>query len=474
MEPFSLKVRPKNPIKLQFALPHAMTDTIIAQSTPSGQSALALVRISGPLCTSIAAGALALPCPTPRKSYLSEYRSTEKNVIIDQVMAVYFSEGKSFTGDATLEISCHGNSLIVERILQDLLGRGCRIAHPGEFSRRAFMAGKIDLTQAESIAELISARSDAELKIANSNLKGILSREVKSLQSSILGMQALLEASLDFPEEEIEEESQASLIDEMNSIANRMKHFIKNSHKKKHLSHTLKVLLLGPPNAGKSTIFNSMLGHERALVSETPGTTRDYISQEMIAGDYRIELIDSAGIRNSNNETEALGVSNSLGLIDDASLVLFVTDGSLPYPTEFHDMVSKIISKKDTIVIENKDDLPKDASVRNYPPHANLITVCAHDSDSMDKVIKSTAEHFSNKFPFDPAKDIIVNARHADLLNKAYDRLTHAKKLLETNEGIEIVLQELNHCRSYVDEIIGSKTNEDVLDLLFNQFCIGK
>jgi tRNA modification GTPase len=389
-------------------------------------------------------------------------------------MAVYFSEEKSFTGDATLEISCHGNSLIVEKILQDLLVRGCRIAHPGEFSRRAFMSGKIDLTQAESIAEIISARSDAELKIANSNLKGTLSRTFKSLQSNILGMQALLEASLDFPEDEIEEESQASLIDEMKSIANKMDHFIKNSYKKKHLSHALKVLLLGPPNAGKSTIFNSILGHERALVSETPGTTRDYIAQEMIAGDYRIELIDCAGIRNSSNETEALGVSNSLALIDDASLVLFVTDGSLPYPSEFHDMVSPIISEQDTIIIENKKDLPKHGSSRNYPPHVNLITVCAHDSDDMDGVTQSMTKHFSNKFPLDPAKDIIVNARHSDLLHKAHSRLSVARKLLESNEGIEIVLQELNHCRSHIDEIIGSKTNEDMLDLLFNKFCIGK
>jgi len=451
-----------------------MTDTIIAQSTPSGQSALALVRISGPLCTGIAEGALALPCPTPRKCYLSEYRSSEKNEILDQVMATYFSEGKSFTGDATLEISCHGNSLIVERILQDLLVRGCRIAQPGEFSRRAFMSGKIDLTQAEAIAELISARSDAQLKIANSNLKGSLSKLFKSLQSCILRMQALLEASLDFPEDEIEEESQASLIDEMNSISNRMEGFIKNSHKKKHLANTLKVLLIGPPNAGKSTIFNSMLGQERALVSENPGTTRDYIGQEMIVGDYRIELIDCAGIRNSSNQTEALGVSNSLALIDDASLVLFVIDGSLPYPTEFHDMVSQIISEQDTIVIENKDDLPKDGGDRNYPPHVLLITVCAHDSEGTDEVIQSIDQHFHNKYPYDPAKDVIVNARHSDLLNKAHARLTHAKKLLESNEGVEIVLQELNHCRSHVDEIIGSKTNEDVLDLLFNQFCIGK
>lgn len=451
-----------------------MIDTIIAQSTPSGQSALALVRVSGPLSAGIAKEALLLPCPTPRKSYLKEYKSVNRNEILDQVIVVFFSEGESFTGDATLEISCHGNSLIVERILQDLLSRGCRLANPGEFTKRAFMSGKIDLTQAESIAEIISARSDAELKIANSNLKGSLGNVFKSLQDSVLEAQALLEASLDFPEEEIEEESHNSILDRIEKIAGKMNHFIANSHKKTHLSNGLKVLLLGPPNAGKSTLFNSILGHDRALVSELPGTTRDYLSQEIRLGEYRIELIDCAGIRASLDQTESIGVDKSIALIEEATLVLFVIDGSLPCPTDFHDLVTPKLEKVDTIIIENKKDLPKCEKQISYPKHLDLISICAHHSHDVGILFKTIEGHLVKSFPFDPSKDIIVNARHADLLSKASSRLSDVKALLNSNEGTEVVLHELNQCRSHLDEIIGTKSNEDVLDLLFNKFCIGK
>jgi len=469
-----LRVRRKNLTNTLFALLHAMTDTIIAQSTPNGESALALVRINGPLCAKIAEEALALPHPTPRKCYLRDFRSTASNEILDQVTAVFFAKGKSFTGDETLEITCHGNSLIVERILEDLLARGCRIATPGEFSRRAFMSGNIDLTQAESIAEIISARSDAELKIANSNLRGSLSNTFISLQDSILEVQALLEASLDFPEEEIEEESRKSILEIIDSIVCRMKNFIENSYKKKHLSHALKVLLIGPPNAGKSTLFNTMLGHQRALVSEVPGTTRDYLSQEIKLGDYRIELIDCAGIRISENETESLGVNNSIALIEEAVLVLFVIDGSLPYPTDFHEIVCPKLEDVNTIVVENKKDLPKHDDIFSYPEHSELLSVCAHQPDDVERLCKSIEKHFAETFPFDPSQDVIVNARHADLLSKAASSLTSVTNLLNSTEGIEIVLHELNHCRSHIDEIIGTKTNEDVLDLLFKKFCIGK
>ena len=254
----------------------------------------------------------------------------------------------------------------------------------------------------------------------------------------------------------------------------RLNRSIENSHKKKHLSHALKVLLLGPPNAGKSTLFNSILGHDRALVSETPGTTRDYLSQEIRVGDYRIELIDCAGIRSSENETESIGVNNSISLIEEATLVLFVIDGSLPYPTDFHEIVSPKLEGADTIVIENKKDLPKSVKQDPYPKHIELISVCAHQSDDVENLCKSIEKHLGEAFPFDPSEDVIVNARHSDLLRKAVMRLSDVTNLLNSNEGIEIVLHELNHCRSYIDEIIGTKSNEDVLDVLFNKFCIGK
>ena len=451
-----------------------MTDTIIAQSTPPGQSALAMVRVSGPLCEEIAQEALSIPYPTPRVCHLRNYQSLDSQTIVDQVIAVLFPMNKSFTGETTLEISCHGNSFIVEKIIEDLLKRGCRIATPGEFTQRAFLSGRIDLTQAESIAELISAKSDAELKIANFNLAGSQGKVYKSLQERILRLQAQLEASIDFPEEEIEPESKSSILLVIDSIIEETSRLIENSGKKKILSNAIKILILGPANVGKSTLFNSFLGLDRALVSHNPGTTRDYISSLVSIGDYRVEFIDCAGIRKTDNSTENLGIEKAIELIDDAYLVLFVIDGSLPYPTDLDQRALDKIKEKEIVIIENKNDIPKVVSSEQYPTHVKSLEVCAHEKSDVAKITSFINTYLTEEFTQDPSKEVFVNARHRKLLDSSLSHLRRAKKSMETNEGEEFVLQELFDCRSSIDEIIGVKTNEDILDKLFGEFCIGK
>lgn len=451
-----------------------MTDTIIAQSTPPGQSALALVRVSGPLCEEIAKDALALPHPTPRVCHLCNYKSLESQTNLDQVIAVLFPMKNSFTGESTLEISCHGNSFIVEKIIEDLLKRGCRIAKPGEFTQRAFLSGRIDLTQAESIAELISAKSDAELKIANLNLAGAQGEVYKALQERMLRLQAQLEASIDFPEEDIESESKSNILSVIDSISDETSQLIENSAKKTVLSNAIKVLILGPANVGKSTLFNSFLGIERALVSHTPGTTRDYISSHLSIGDYRVELIDCAGIRKTDDSTENLGIKKAIELIDEAFLILFVIDGSLPYPTDVDQRALDKINEKDTVIIENKNDIPKVVSPEQYPAHVKCLEVCAHNKEDVKRITSYIKTHLAEKFTQDPSKEVIVNARHRKLLVTSLFHMKRAKKCMEENEGEEFVLQELFESRGFIDEIIGVKTNEDVLDKLFGEFCIGK
>ena len=451
-----------------------MTDTIIAQSTPTGQSALAMVRVSGPLCEEIAKYALILPSPTPRLCYLRNYYSSGSEIVIDQVLAVLFPNNKSFTGEPTLEITCHGNTFIVEKIVEDLLQRGCRIAHPGEFTKRAFLSGKIDLTQAESIAELISAKSDAELKIANLNLSGQQGKIYKSLQERILNLQAQMEASIDFPEEDIEIESNQKILITINSIIEEARRLISNAAKKKILTNSIKVLIIGPANVGKSTLFNSFLGQDRALVTENPGTTRDYISSQIPIGDYRIELIDCAGIRKSDNSTENLGIEKTIELIDEAYLILFVIDGSMPYPTDFDQRALTKMKSKKLLIIENKSDKQKIVSSEHYPNHLQKIEVCARLKEDVDKIEGFINGHLMEEFEHDPSNVTLINARHANLLIQALSSLELAKKRLEENQGDEIVLQELSLSRELIDKIIGIKTNEDILDRLFGEFCIGK
>ncbi len=452
----------------------AMTDTIIAQSTPPGQSALAIVRVSGPLCDRIAKEALALPSPTPRVSHLRNYQSSDSEIIVDQVISVFFPSKKSFTGESTLEISCHGNPFIVEKILEDLVKRGCRIAKPGEFTKRAFLSGKIDLTQAESIAELISAKSEAELKIANLNLAGAQGSFCNSLQDKILTLQAKLEASIDYPEEEIESDSKSIIMNEVESIINEMRFAIESSGKKKFLTNGIKVLILGPANVGKSTLFNSLIGAKRALVSQTPGTTRDYISSNVYIGDFQIELIDCAGIRTTENSTENLGIEKTIELIDEAFLVLFTVDASLPYPIDFDQRALDKISGKAVIVVENKKDLTKVVTSDQYPENIQTISISARDDDDVKNIVSLINAHLAQEFSHDPSKELMVNTRHANLLDNSLPHLLTAKTLIEEGEGEEFVLQELSNCREFIDEIIGIKSNEDILDKIFCEFCIGK
>ena len=451
-----------------------MADTIIAQSTPPGQSALAIVRVSGPLCESIAKEALTLPHPTPRFCYLRSYYSSGSQMVIDQVLAVLYQKNKSFTGEPTLEIMCHGNTFIVQKIVEDLLQRGCRIAQPGEFTKRAFLSGRIDLTQAESIAELISAKSDAELKIANLNLAGNQGVVFKSLQERILSLQAQLEASIDFPEEDIETESKQKILITINSIIEETKYLISNAAKKKVLTNAIKVLIIGPANVGKSTLFNTLLGQDRALVSETPGTTRDYISTLIPIGDYRIELIDCAGIRKTDNSTENLGIEKTIELIDEAYLILLVIDGSMPYPTDFDQKVLNKLKAKELLIIENKSDKQKVVLSEHYPEHLQKIEICARLKQDVDKIENFINRHLKKEFDHDPSDVTLINAIHLYLLIDSLSSLELAKKSFEENHGEEIVLQELSSSREPIDKIIGVKTNEDILDRLFGEFCIGK
>ena len=452
-----------------------MTDTIIAQSTPPGQSALALIRISGPMCKDIAKKALSIPSPTPRFSYLRNYISLDPELgMIDQVVAVFFQAKKSFTGDDTLELSCHGNPLIVEKIIQDLSKRGCRIADPGEFSKRAFLTGKIDLNQAESIIEVISAKSEAELLIANANLLGASSKTFKSLQERILQYQAELEASIDFPEEELEFESNERLLKSLSLLIDEMKSLIKNSEKKTELSESLKVLIIGPPNAGKSTLFNSLVGQDRALVSENPGTTRDYLTYQIKIGKYRIELIDTAGIRTTEDETESLGIQKSFELLGNSHLILFVIDGSTPYPTEFYDLIAPSISTKNIVIIENKKDLSIPDYKSKYPEHYSTLSICANSPKDTEVVLDEIDQYFRGEFPTDPSNELLINARHANLLQSALKELSSSREGMKNQIGTEFILQKINSCRDFIDQIIGDKSNEDVLDKIFNQFCIGK
>ena len=448
-------------------------DTIISLATPAIESALGLIRISGPLCKNICNKTFNLKYPTPRKAYLRNYRSVD-NKIIDQVILIFYEQGKSFTNEPIIEITFHGNIIIANQILDDLIDRGCRIADPGEYSKRAFLNGKIDLTQAESISELISAKSEAEIKIANNNLRGNFKNHLKKVSNRIIKLQSILEANIDFPEDDIESANYDNLQKDIDELIEKFENYVKSAEIGINLKNGIKILLIGPPNAGKSSIFNRLVINERAIVHDQPGTTRDYISENILIGKFNVELIDTAGIRIHKTDQEGLGIKHSIKLINDSNIILLILDSSIPYPPDFDDKIKNFLVNKKIIVIENKSDLDRVITDDNYPKNSTVIKVSTKNKSCRSTVIKEIEHRLVELFPKLENKDIIVNKRQLGYLKKSLKSLHTASKMIDKSSTEEFIVQELKLSLDAINHITGQTTNEEMLDELFANFCIGK
>ena len=253
-----------------------MTETIVALATPNSQSALGIIRVSGWMVLELCEKSCGLPSPTPRCAHLTKYTSLEQNTL-DQIIMVYYKKGRSFTGENCMELTCHGNPIVLEEIINDLIHRGCRLANPGEFTYRAFQNGKIDLTQAEAIADLIGAKNKQALTLANRNLEGNLSKKIYNLQTTILKQHSDIEAFIDFPEDDLGKEKTTQIIANLQEICSELSRLIEVGKKTAVFNRKLRVTLVGPPNVGKSSIFNQIIGLDRAIIDQEPGTTRDFI-----------------------------------------------------------------------------------------------------------------------------------------------------------------------------------------------------
>ena len=448
-------------------------DTIISLATPAEESALGLIRISGPLSISLCEEIFRLNSPTPRKSILKYYKDSENN-IIDHVIFVYYANGNSFTGEDMVEISFHGNMIIANQILDDLISRNCRLAEPGEYSKRAFLNGKFDLTQAEAIAELISSKSEAEIEIAKQKLNGRLKKDLTTQRNKILQLQAEFEAAIDFPEDDINQKisnNNKSIITEVTSALYKL---IDSYQIKTTLDTGIKLVLIGPPNAGKSSLFNKLLNNERSIVHDRPGTTRDYISEYIKVGKFNIQIFDTAGIRDGGSLSEDLGVELSVELIDESTILLLVLDSSMPYPSDFRSKTADALLNKNIIIIENKSDLEKKIEVTNYPSTNSIISTSIHDDNCSQKITGVILKELERLYPNNDFKNIVVNKRQMLQLKEATKILERSTNLINRNEPEEIILQDIKSGIEAINLIIGESTNDDMLDLLFKSFCIGK
>ena len=448
-------------------------DTIVSLATIAGESALGVIRVSGKLCKTLCEDIFNITTPTPRTATVRNYLSINGKTV-DQVLLTFFENGKSYTGEQTIELTFHGNPLIANQILDDLIKRKCRLAEPGEYTKRAFLNGKIDLSQAEAVAELISASSEIEIEIANHQLRGSLSKRLHVIQSGIINLQAQFEASIDFPEDEIKEKNVGEILTIVKPLKSAITQLINSTNIKSTLSQGIKISLIGPPNVGKSTLFNNLVHENRALVSKDSGTTRDYLSKELNIGGYKVELFDTAGIRKTTSEVEQLGIQNSIRLIDDSAIVLLVFDSSLPYPTEFYNSIRKEIKSKAIIVVENKNDLKREISSSDYPRNSKVITTSMIEDGCSENIISEIEKVLSDQFKINPSSDILVNKRQSNHLVDALAHLDEVVSLISSSINEEIILQELKLSIECINSIIGRTDNEDMLDQLFKNFCIGK
>ena len=450
-----------------------MSETIVAQATPSGESALAIIRISGDLCVKLCEQCFKKTETAPRRNRLSNYYDINGQVI-DQVIYCYYEEKKSFTGEEMIEITCHGNMLITKAIVEDLILKGAILAEPGEFSKRAFLNGKIDLIQAESIAELISAKNLSALRIARRNLLGKFSSKIEKLQSRLIDLQANMEAFIDFPEDDIGEESKQIYLNQLNELINEFQSLLDACERNINLNKVYRVVLMGIPNAGKSSLFNFLIGYQRAIVSTKPGTTRDYVSQNIILADFEIEIIDTAGVHKDGGEIETEGINNTIKLLKDSDLILLVLDSSLPYPTELNEVISKNIKKDNLLIIENKIDLKYGINSSEYPSNQGVIKMSTVEEVGLNELVSEISNYFNNGQNEADELDFSVNIRHRDCIDNSLKFCKNAHDILVQNIDYLLVISEIKQAITSIGEIIGKTDNENMLDKLFSNFCIGK
>ncbi|HXN35460.1 MAG TPA: tRNA uridine-5-carboxymethylaminomethyl(34) synthesis GTPase MnmE [Opitutaceae bacterium] len=449
------------------------TDTIAALATPAGTAALAVIRISGPATSALAAGVME-SAPPPRSATHADYRDRGGS-IVDDVVATLFVAPNSYTGEDSLEISCHGNPFIIQKILTDLFARGCRPAHPGEFTKRAFLNGRMDLSQAEAVMDLISARSERALVAARQVLRGALGRHLADLVAKILGSLATIEAYIDFPDEDLPPEDRQQIEIRIASALAGADRLLATERTGALLREGIGTVILGEPNVGKSSLLNRMLGSDRAIVSPEPGTTRDFIEERFNVGPHGLRLVDTAGLNPDAGGIEALGIEKTLERAAGADLYLLVLDATRPSPT-LPQALRERINPSNTIVVLSKVDLlgNRQRPIAIPPQGLRSVEVSALKGSGFEQLLAEVSQLAEGLQTTLGDERIAINARHAHYLAETRACLASAIEKISTRGPSELIASDLRGALASLGEISGKVDNERMLDQLFASFCIGK
>ncbi len=453
-------------------------DTIAALATPLGEGGVAIIRISGPLAPEILKKMFRASSPPAWESHHLYYGNLYNSAgfLLDQILAVWMKAPHSFTGEEIVEFHIHGGRWLAWQVLHSIYELGARAAHAGEFSQRAFLNGKIDLTQAEAIADMIAAQSDLALQLAQAQWAGALSRPVAELRKKLLEALVQLEAAIDFPEEDIEILQFSKMKDLLESILHPLKKWIADYDLGRIIREGPLVVLIGKPNVGKSSLLNALVHEEAAIVHHQPGTTRDSIEKRINLGGLSLRLIDTAGIRKAHESVEKEGIYRSKAWLEKADLVLLLLDPSLPLEEADFDLI-KLVSAKKTFFLLNKSDLPFLWQIGEKLPHlasASYLKISAKTGQGLRELENKIPELFGVA-DFEKGSQVMINQlRHKQALQQAAFCLENAILSLNQKASPELISADLSHAANYIGEIIGEVSTEHILEDIFNRFCIGK
>ena len=492
-----------------------LDDTIVAIATPPGRGGIGVVRFAGPEARAISlpmlrlkhelepgravfgeliepdcVGRAALGCP---QNHSSASR-------IDEVVVTYFAKPHSYTTDDIVEISAHGSPVVLRHIVEMALERGARLAEPGEFTMRAFLNGRIDLTQAEAVRDLIDSQTLYQAKIAAQQLEGALSRLLQPIKHKLVELIALLEAGIDFAEDDVSVLPGEHILRQIGEVCTPLEELARSFAYGKLVHEGLTLAIVGRPNVGKSSLFNRLVERERAIVTATPGTTRDLVTETVAIGGIPVKLVDTAGIRRALDEAESIGIRKSMEALADADLVLVVLDASKPASDEDKPLLAQV-DQRNAIVVDNKADLVNSdlftSSLKNAGGHdfsraekrptkivfepasagekpSQHLRTSALTGEGIAELRGSILQHVTGDAGSSAESGFLTNARHQSLVRDSLTGLSHAEAAVQNRVPHEMLLLDLYNALRPLDEITGATTNDDILNLIFSRFCIGK
>lgn len=455
-----------------------MGDTIAAISTPQGEGGIGIVRISGDNALNIMKKILR-PCPDTVKARYAYYGNicrVDSEEIIDEAICLYMKAPHSYTCEDVVEIQAHGGILSIRMILRAVLEAGARMAEPGEFTKLAFLNGRMDLAQAEAVIDVIKAKSELPLQIAERQLKGRLGTEVQDIRESLRDVLAQMAVNIDFPDEDIEQVEFQKFKEDLTGVVSRVQRLLDTCDNGRIAKEGIRVAIVGKPNVGKSSLMNALLGEERAIVTNIPGTTRDTIEESANICGIPLVLTDTAGIRETEDVIEQMGIQKSREEMEAADLIILVLDGSESLSEDDLEIMKQNRNQK-VLVILNKEDLGKNLGEENILeviPDAEIVRTSLLSVDGADVVVKRIEKMFVSGIMNMRERNIVTSERQRDALERGMASVKDAIHLLEIEEPIEICELEAHNAYEALGEIVGETAGEEILDTVFSKFCLGK